>query len=83
VAPPCEIAPNADEPAGAGGIDPDRRVPEFLGVHGGEHVERGLGRRILRGGRIIWLSGLAGSLCEVIEPASLDTLTISARDISA
>jgi hypothetical protein len=53
-------------------LTPDRRVPEFLAVHGGEHVERGLGRRVLRGGRIIWLSGLAGSLGEVIEPASLD-----------
>jgi hypothetical protein len=73
----------ADERAGVGGIDPDQRVQEFLGVHGGEHVERGLGRPALRGGRIIWLSGLAGSLGEVIEPASLDTVTISARDISA
>ena len=27
---------------------------------------------------IIWLSGPAGSLCEVIEPTSLDTLTIRA-----
>jgi hypothetical protein len=26
----------------------------------------------------IWLSGLAGSLCEVIEPTSLETLTIRA-----
>ena len=34
-----------------GGVDLDRGVPQFPAVHGGEHVERGLGRRILRGGR--------------------------------